>query len=333
MIVVTGATGFVGSVLVRQLVEDGQEVRILRRASSSLDLLGDLEPSGRRSQVEHVVGDVTDPDVVFPALEGAETVYHVAGYVGFGRRARPMLRHVNVQGTATIVNAALEGGVRRLVHTSSIAALGRPLRFTGVLDETSPWRDSTANTHYAISKRDADLEVARGVAEGLDAVTVMPAVVFGPGRRGDGTMAIVERAASGLVAAPPGGTAVVDVEDVARGMRLAAEHGVTGERYILAAENRLWTDLLGVIADAAGTRRPRSVPPWTLLGAGWASQAWAAVTGSDPALSVAQARGSVGTYRYDGSRATRDLGLTYRPFEDTARRAVAALEDDPTRQA
>lgn len=318
MIVVTGATGFVGSVLVRQLVEDGETVRIIRRASSSLDLLGDLE-------VEHVIGDVADPDVVYPALEGAETVYHVAGLVAFGRRARPALRAVNVGGTATVANAALEGGVGRLVHTSSIAALGRPLRPTGVLDETSTWRDSPANTGYAISKRDADLEVARAVAEGLDAVTVMPAVVFGPGRPGDGTMGIVERAASGVLVAPPGGTAVVDVEDVALGMRLAAAHGKTGEQYILAAENRLWTDLIGAFADVAGARHPRPAPPWTILAAGAASQAWAAASRTAPALTVAQARGSTGAYRYDGSKATRDLGLSYRPFEDTARRAVEAL--------
>ena len=241
--------------------------------------------------------------MVFPALEGAETVYHVAGLVAFGRRARPALRAVNVGGTATVVDAALAGGVGRLVHTSSIAALGRPARFTGVLDEDSRWTDSPANTGYARAKRDADLEVARGVAEGLDAVTVVPAVVFGPGRRGEGTMAIVERAASGLVLAPPGGTAVVDVEDVARGMRLAAERGVTGRRYVLAAENRLWTDLLGTIADAAGARRPRAAPPWALVGAARVSQAWAAASRSAPALTVAQARGSAGTYRYDGSRA------------------------------
>lgn len=327
MIVVTGATGFVGSVLTRQLVEAGHDVRVVHRASSSFDGLEDAVVA----RVERVVGDVTDPDVMYPALEGAETVYHVAALVAFGRRARPALRRVNVGGTAAVVNAALAGGVGRLVHTSSIAALGRPRHPTSVLDETSTWVDSPANTDYARSKRDADLEVARAVAEGLDAVTVMPAVVFGPSRRAGGTMDMVRRAAEGLPIAPPGGTAVVDVEDVATGMRRAAERGATGERYVLAAENRLWTDLLGTIADAAGGRHPRAVPGWAVAAAGQLAEAWAAASRTEPALTAAQARSSAGAYRYDGSRARRELGVTYRPFEDTARRAVAVLEAQAAR--
>lgn len=320
MTVVTGATGFVGSVLVRQLLEAGETVRILRRVSSSLDLLGDAH-----AHVEHAVGDVTDPDAVYAALNGAETVYHAAATVAFGRRAATRLHAVNVRGTATVVDAALAAGVDRLIHTSSIAALGRPERPASVIDEAATWTTSPANTTYALSKHEAEVEVQRGIAEGLDAVIVNPAVVFGPGRAGDGTFTIAERVAAGRTLAPPGGTAVVDVEDVAAGLRLACAHGAVGERYILAAENRLWSDILGALADAARVDRPRLASPALLVGAGALAEAWAAVSRSDPALTRTQARNASATYRYDGSRATRELGLAYRPFDETARRTIAAL--------
>ena len=321
MTVVTGATGFVGSVLVRQLLEAGEAVRVLRRPTSSLDLLGDAA-----AHVEHVLGDVTDPEAVARAVAGAETVYHVAGVVAFGRRARARLRAVNVEGTAAVVNAALAAGVGRLVHTSSIAALGRPPR-AGVLDETAVWTRSPLNTAYALSKRDAEREVLRGVAEGLDAVVASPALVFGPGRTGEGTTAVAERLAAGrLPLAPPGATAVVDVEDVAAGLRAACARGATGERYLLAAENLAWTEILTTLADALGVPAPtRTAPPWLLAAGGALGEAWAAVSRSQPGLTRETARQAAATVRYDGSRAERELGVVYRPFAETARRIARAL--------
>jgi dihydroflavonol-4-reductase len=322
MILVTGATGFVGSALVRQLLEAGETVRILRRETSSLDLLADAAP-----HVEHAVGDVTDIGAVQEAMAGVRTVVHVAAVIAFSRRAIPGMRRVNVQGTATVVNAALAEGVERFVHTSSIAALGRTLHPTGVIDEATVWTPSPANSAYAVSKRDADLEVLRGIAEGLDAVSVCPALVFGPGRSGEGTVAIAERVAAGrFPVAPAGGTAVVDVEDVATGLRLAAAHGATGERYVLAAENRLWSDLLTTLATAMGRTPPgRTAPSWLLRLGGAVSEAAAAVTRSEPTLTRTTARNASATYRYDGSKATRDLGLQYTPFEETAARLAASI--------
>jgi len=324
MILVTGATGFVGSVLVRQLLDEGADVRVLRRASSSLDLLGDAA-----FRVEHAIGDVSDADSVYEAMDGVETVYHVAAVVAFGRSARDRLRRVNVGGTATVVNAALDAGVGRLVHTSSIAALGRAAG-GGALDESAVWADSSANTAYAVSKYEAEREVYRGLAEGLDAVIVNPALVFGPGRSGEGTFALAERVASGSVPmAPPGGTAVVDVEDVAAGLRLACAHGRPGERYVLAAENRPWLDLLTTLAAALGVPPPRrTAPPWLLTVAGSLSEAAAFLTRSEPGLTREAARTSAATYRYDGSKATRDLGLRYRPFEATAARIASAISTE-----
>ena len=321
MILVTGATGFVGSRLVRDLVAGGAAVRVLRRPTSRLDLLG---ASAR--EVQHALGDVTDPASVRDAVDGVEVVYHVAAAVAFGPAARRRLRDVNVRGTRAVVDAALDAGVGRLVHTSSIAALGRPERPGGVIDESAVWTASRSNTAYARSKRDADLEVLRGVAEGLDAVAVHPALVFGPGARPrEGTGRVVERVARGGVPlAPPGGTAVVDVADVSAGLRAACERGGTGERYVLAAENLSWTAVLGALAHALGTAPPRgTAPPALLRLVGALAEAGGVLARSEPSLTRATARSAAETYRYANDKAVRDLGLSFRPFAETAARIAA----------
>ena len=322
MTLVTGATGFVGSVLVRQLVEAGESVRVLRRPDSRLDLLG---PAAHR--VEHALGDVTDAESVREAMRGVRDVYHVAAAVAFGPRARRRLWAVNVRGTAHVVDAAREAGVRRLVHTSSIAALGRPEALGASIDESAVWTRSRQNTAYAESKRAAELEVLRAVAEGLDAVIVNPALVFGPGRSGEGTTALVERVAAGRVAvAPPGGTAVVDVEDVALGLRAALARGATGERHVLAAENLPWPQILALLADAFDVAPPRwTASPRLLTLAGAIAEAASAVTGADPGLTRATARTAASTYRYSNRKAVEELGLRFRPFAATTARLAEAL--------
>ncbi|MDX1439317.1 MAG: NAD-dependent epimerase/dehydratase family protein, partial [Rubricoccaceae bacterium] len=256
MILVTGATGFLGATLTHQLVEHGNNVRILRRETSKLDLLEDIV-----THVDHAIGDVTDPLSLADAMEGASQVYHTAAIVGFGgRKTRQQLHETNVQGTANVANAALENDVERLVHVSSIAALGRREKEAGLIDETREWLSSKANTAYAVSKHLAEMEIHRAIAEGLDAVIANPAVVFGPGRSGENTMAIAEKLKAGkLPATPSGGTCVADVEDVANGLRLAMEHGHTDERYILGGENLTWVEILDTLADAMGTKRPKRV--------------------------------------------------------------------------
>ncbi len=312
-VLVTGATGFVGAFAVRRLLDGGATVRILRRASSPLGLLGDAADA-----VEHAVGDVTDAESVREAVRGITHVVHVAATVAFGPRDGARLRAVNVAGTAHVVDAALAEGVTRLVHTSSIAALGRSAA-GGVVDEETPWTAGRANTRYAVSKRDAEMEVWRGVAEGLDAVAVHPALVFGPGRTGEGTQALVDRVAAGRMRfAPPGATAVVDVRDVADGIAAALTRGETGGRYILASENLPWTAILTLLADALGVAPPTGVVPAPVLAAAGAlADVWARLGGT-PGLSRETARTAAGTYAYSNARAVDSLGLSFRPFAETA---------------
>jgi dihydroflavonol-4-reductase len=315
---VTGATGMVGSALVRHLISAGERVRILRRPASSADLLESAVDS-----VEHAIGDVTDPDSLPSAVDGVSRVYHCAALVDLGGpAAERRLHEVNAGGTANVVDAARDAGVERLVHVSSIAALGRTRDAGVVRDEDSTWTPSRENSAYARSKYAAELEVQRGVAEGLNAVIVNPALVFGRGRPGEGTMRIVERVARGrMAAAPPGGTCVVDADDIAIAMRAAMARGEAGRRYVLCGENLSWLEILSTLAEAFGRPAPRRIVSAAVMRtAAAAAETFAALTRTEPALTREQARAGASTHRYSSRRAIDELGVTFRPFSETARR-------------
>lgn len=326
-VLVTGSTGFVGSVLTRQLVSEGADVRIFRRETSSLNLLGDIA-----DDVEHAVGDVTHARSLHEAMDGVNRVYHVAGKVSFDPREQEALRRINADGTANVVNAALEAGIDRLVHTSSIAALGRPATQEASIDETTPWEGGTHRSAYARSKRRAEMEVHRGIAEGLDAVIVNPSVIFGVGGPETNTRRIVDAVRSGwMIAAPPGGTNVVDVRDVAAGHRAAMATGESGRRYILGGDNRSWTSIIGTLATAFGQTPPQYTIPRFLLKTGAVvSEAVSMLTRSRPFLSRSTARTASRTYHFNNARAREELGCTFRSFEDTAARIARALSSPPT---
>ncbi len=323
-ILVTGATGLLGSQLVRRLVESevGTTVRILRRSTSSLALLGSAA-----DQVEHHVGDITDPFAVRDALHGAKRVYHAAALIRFGGAAdRKAMREVNVEGTANVVNGALREEVERIVHVSSMAALGRPAHGDGLINESHPWAEDD-RSQYAISKYDSELEIQRGIAEGLDATIINPSLIFGIGRPGENTRRIVDRIRRERVPAfPPGGTNVVDVRDVVDGAIRAMHLGETGERYFLGSENLSFEEIFSTLADAFGVRAPRMRAPSSLVrAAAGVAEGLAMVTGTQPLLSGEQARSATSFNRYSNRKARTKLSCTFRPFSETARWLAAEL--------
>lgn len=315
-ILVTGATGLVGSALVRQLVAQDATVRILRRPNSPLDALGEAADA-----VEHAVGDLTEGYTVRQAMHGITHVYHAAARVDLGGDLRT-LRPVNVQGTAHVLNAARQEGVARVVHTSSIAALGRPASHEGLISEDTAWTGGPTRSAYAQTKRESELQVHRSIAEGLDAVIVNPALVFGTGRPDASTHQIVQAVRSErLPGVPPGGTCVVDAEDVAMGMRRAMLHGTTGRRYILGSQNLSWAQIIGTLAEAHGVEAPeRVISEGWLRVAGGLAEAWAWLTRATPRFSRTMAHTASRTMRYDTTRARTELECTFRPFSDTAAR-------------
>lgn len=320
---ITGATGFLGSEIARQLVAKGDSLRVLARNPNKTDLLHDL-----KDRIEIVQGDVTDPLSLRDAMQGIQHVYHAAAYVGFGGKSdRALLHEINVQGTANVVNAALEQNISRLVLTSSMAAFGRPEKEGLIIDESLAWQNSKNNSEYAKSKYGAELEVHRGIAEGLDAVIVNPALIFGTGRHGENTMKIVAQVKNGkLPAVPSGATNVVDVRDVAKGHLLAMQKGKTGERYFLGGENLTWAQIVPILADAFGVKAPTRTLPFALLYAGATLMELTMLLGMKPLITRETIRTSANKQQYSTKKAETELGYTFRSFQETTRDIAAHWE-------
>jgi len=320
-VLVTGGSGFLGANLVAALVARGDQVRVLRRASSSLAALD-------RLPVEHALGDITDPAAVARAVAGRELVFHVAAIASYWRSRRGQVYHANAEGTRIVMEACLRAGVARVVHTSSVAAVGIPPRGT-LGDETMPFDRVSATLTYPDSKHRAEAHVQSAVARGLDAVIVNPASVFGAGDHYLNTGRIVIEYGRGRIpVVPPGGMCVVDVDAVAQGHLLAAERGCAGERYILGGENLSHLAIATTIAEVSGARAPRLVLPRGLIGpAAAALDAFIRISPWAPPLNGEQLWLSGIDFYFDSRKAVRELGYPLLPFRGAIEQAVRWYRD------
>jgi dihydroflavonol-4-reductase len=301
-VLVTGSTGFVGSHLCRALLAQGHTVRAFHRPASNLRLLEGLA-------VEHAVGDLTQPETIQAAMDGMEIVYHAAAWMGAQMHAGQSGKEyaVTVEGTRALLQAAMRARVSRVVHTSSVAALGVP---TGSepIDERHTWNYRPEYYPYGYAKYLAELEVQKAVAQGLNAVIVNPSLVFGPGdiyRQSSSIVAQIPRRR--ITMAPEGGINIIHVEDVITGHLAAAEHGRCGERYILANENMTFFQLMQCIAEIAGSPVPNLVlPSWLLRPA--AGPAHSLQTFLDLPIAAKLLRMTGYFFYYDTSKARSVLG-------------------------
>lgn len=316
---VTGGTGFVGGALVRRLVQAGHRVRVLVRATSDTRQLAGLP-------VERVVGDLADEEALRRGVEGCAWVFHVAALYSFWGHPRQAFYATNVEGTRRVLQAAQEAGVRRVVYTSSIAALGFHRDRSPATEET-PVRLADKIGHYKRSKFLAE-KVARDFARrGLPVVIVNPAAPVGVGDykpTPTGQM-IVDFLNGRLFGYIDAGLNVVDVEDVAEGHLLAAQRGRVGERYILGGENLTLKQVLDLLAEVSGRPRVRLRLPYALALA-W-SYVDVALTRLNPAHVPSATPEKVRLSRqyefYDSGKAMGELGYRPRPAREALRKAVA----------
>lgn len=314
-VLVTGGTGFVGANLVAALIARGDRVRVLHRESSSLVALDGLP-------IEHAIGDVTDADSVTRAVAGCELVFHVAALSAYWRATRSQVYYVNIEGTRNVMTACLRGGVPRVVHTSSVAAIGIAPHGT-VGSEETPFDALSATFSYAHSKRLAEDVVRQMVARGLSAVIVNPASVFGAGDHYMNTGQIVLQYGRGLIPlVPPGGMCVVDVDAVVQGHLAAAERGRAGERYILGGENLTHKQIAAVVADVAGVRAPPiRIPAGLLPPASLLIDMFNRISPWAPLISGEQVRLSALDFYFASHKATRELGYAPLPFHGAIEKA------------
>ena len=317
-VLVTGATGFVGSALVRAFLGAGYSVRALARAESRRDNVAGLA-------IETVDGDVCDPAAVARAVAGVSYVAHAAADYRLWARDPDTILRTNVEGTRTLMQASLAAGVERIVHTSSVATLA-PRTDGDAADETRRLSENAAIGAYKRSKVVAERLVETMIARnGLPAVIVHPSTPIGPRDiRPTPTGRVIVAAASGRMPAfVDTGLNLVHVDDVAAGHVAALERGAIGERYILGGENVLLADMLRDIAKLVGGRPPRlELPRAPLYPLAAAAQMFAVVTGREPLLTLDGLRMSRQRMFFSSAKAERELGFRARPYVEGLRDAI-----------
>ena len=279
--------------------------------------------------MEWLQGDVFDPLFLQQAVAGADVVIHAAALVSFAPREAERLWQTNVEGTANVVNALLtHAPAARLLHLSSVAALGPPPPGTSSVDETAEWDPAAEHSTYAKSKFAAELEVWRGLSEGLMGAIVNPAVIVGPGDPARSSTQLFRYAAEEHRFYPPGHLNVVDVRDVVAALLALATAPAAqlGARYVLSAGALPFGEFFELAAAALGRQPPRTLVPTMLAEVLWRFEAVRAkLTGAAPLLTRETARTTRRAAVFDGSRAARTLGFRYRPPADSVTWSAAAL--------
>ncbi len=242
MVLVTGATGLVGGHLTATLVMQGKNVRAIYRDKKKIENVREIfsfytnDEEKYFSQIEWVVADVTDVFSLEDALNGIEEVYHCAGLVSFNEADREQLQKINGEGTANVINIAVEKNIKKFCHVSSVATLQVQAN-KKYIDEFSVWKTATGNSSYAISKYRGEFEAWRGMSEGLNVVVVNPSLVLGAGCWGQSSGELITRTQKGVSFYTEGVTGYVDVRDVANCMIKLMDENKFGSRYILNSEN------------------------------------------------------------------------------------------------
>lgn len=311
-ILVTGSTGLVGVNLVRRLMTEGHQVRILIRAKSNTSPFKGLS-------LECVTGDIADIKSVKRAADGCEVVFHLAGFVNMSPFVRVQAERVNVKGTENVLAACCETKVRRLVHTSSIAAIGYGSNEKPATEE-SDWNFADLHSPYCDTKREGERCVLESVRQGrIDAVVVNPGYILGPWdmKPSSGRLMLLI-AKYRIPVYPTGGISVVHVEDVVEGHIRALQRGQSGERYILAGENLSYRELMGLMAKQVGVSPPR-IPLWSAVATplGWFGDIMGRVWPRtfDDVNTLGIQIGAIGHY-VSFEKARRELGYNPRPAQE-----------------
>ncbi|PWS28047.1 nucleoside-diphosphate sugar epimerase [Pedobacter yonginense] len=320
MILVTGGTGFLGSELLKQLTDNGLVVRALRREKSTIpDLIKNIDA------IEWFTADINDLSNLEDAFEGISQVYHCAAFVSFNPKHKKKMFHVNIDGTSNIVNLCTDRNCR-LVHVSSVAALGDAKKGKKITERDFWEYDSKAHA-YGLSKYEGEMEVWRGITEGLNAVIVNPSVIIGKNAGFEGSGAIFKLVKGGFPFYTNGATGLVDVEDVAKAMILLMDGEATGERFIISSSDYQYKDLFTEIANGFSVKPPsKEAKPW-MLGIAWrALKFFSLFTSAEPSITKDAAQSSTVHSYYDNSKIIAQTGIAFKPVAQSIKEITQYLK-------
>lgn len=310
---ITGATGLIGSEIAKQLITKGYDIVAIRRASSSLTLLSDAA-----SMIEWHTADLFDTEVLYELIGGVDYVIHCAGVISEGNVDQ--MYNVNVDGTANIVNACIASDIKKLVHFSSISALGKS-KNGSLVSETTKWEDGPQNSKYGESKMLGEREVWRGIAEDLSAVILNPSVVLGVGDGQSGSSVILPLIAQGPKRYLEGGTGFVDVIDVAALAIAAMESDIVAKRYVVSGYNKSFRELMTDVATSLGVDAPVIPMKKSFLNIMSNLDAIASfVLRRERKFTKTMVMQATRTMVYDNALSKFDFNFSYTPWEETIER-------------
>ena len=318
-VLVTGGAGLLGSELISQLLTQGKKVTAIYNNKPL--------PSYSSANFKMVSCNILDVIGLEEVMEGIDELYHCAGKVSFVPGEINALYKINVEGTANVVNAAINAGVRKMVHVSSVAALGR-IRKEAFINESMQWSEETSNSKYGQSKYLGELEVWRGIAEGLDAVIVNPSIILGPGNWEEGSTEIFHAVYKGSPWYTEGSTGFVDVKDVARAMILLMDSSIQSERFIVSGENSSYKDVFDKMADAFHKKRPaKKVTPF-LAAIVWRLEAIKSkFNGTKPLITKETAHTALTKVAYDNRKIKNALpGFEFCKLDETIKDTCVVLQ-------
>ncbi len=318
MILVTGGAGLVGSELIKQLLGQGKTVKAIYNKSPLR--------FANASTLVSVPCDILDVYALENAMQDVTEVYHCAAIVSFAPKDEHALYKINVEGTANVVNACLNAAVRKLVYVSSVAALGR-IRVGEMINETMQWTPETSNSKYGHSKYLAEIEVWRGVAEGLNAVVVNPVIILGAGNWNEGSTKLFKSVYEGFPWFTTGTSGFVCVQDVANAMIQLMSSDISAEKFIISAENSSYQSILNMIARGFNKNPPsKKVTPF-LAAITWRLEAIKSIfTGASPLITKETAATSLAEVKFDNSKLLKFLPtFRYTSLEETISGTCRAL--------
>lgn len=319
MILVTGATGLVGSHLLQQLSSSGKKLRALYRST--------IPTIPNTQNVEWFKADILDIISLEEAMQGVQQVFHCAAIVSFNPSKKALLYKNNVEGTANVVNACIAENVQKLLFVSSVAALGR-IREDKAINETMNWTTETSNSEYGKTKYMAELEVWRGMSEGLSVTVVNPVIILGSGDWNTGSSGIFKSAYNEFPWFTEGSSGFVDVVDVVKAMVILMDADVSGERFILSGTNAMYKDVFTKIALAFHKKPPYKKVTPLMAAIVWRLESIkASFTSKDPLLTKETARTANAKVQFNNSKFLQHFpNFKYQSLDISIKRICAELK-------
>ena len=318
MVLVTGSSGLVGSNLISFLLMEGMKVRAMYRTK---------RPEIVHQNLEWFKGDILDVLDLEDAMEDIAQVYHCAAIVSFNPKDKELLHKTNVEGTANVVNACLDGGIEKLLYVSSVAALGKT-REDKPIDETMTWSEATGNSEYGKTKYLAEMEVWRGIGEGLNAVIINPTIILGAADWNKGSAGIFKSVYNEFPWFTNGISGFVDVADVVKAMVLLMNSNIVAQRFIVNGDNVSYKDLFTMIANAFGKNPPTKKVTKTIAEIVWRVEAVKGfITGKKPLLTKETAHTAQLEVHFNNDKLLKALpSLQYTPIKDSVNRICLELK-------